>query len=842
MRTLVVAAEYPWPVNSGSRIRLSSTLRGLRAVGAVDLFSIVSDSRSDFSLPPDTEAPDRSARVAIDDRTHGPLRFATALARVDLPFELPWRSRRQVTAAVARFAAGPYDLVWYFRVRAWVLAGGEAAPTPAPATVVDLDDLEDQKILARLSIPPADHPGAGTRLRRLAGRGLWSEEIRRWRSLHRRIARHSDATVVCSALDAARTGLSGTRIVPNGYPEPSSAVDHAAVGSPPVVLFQGTLRYPPTADAARFLAGEIAPRLRSQVDDARVRLVGIASPSLEGLHDPPRVTVAGQVPDIAAELDGADVVVVPLRFGSGTRVKIIEAFAHRVPVVSTTLGAEGLDVDDGVHLLLADSADDIARTCERLLRDRSLRTQMVERAHHLYATRYRSEIAEAAVTDARLGRARRRPGMKRVRVVAQDFPWPASLGSHPRLDAVIRATMALGETDLFAFVPARRDEPRTVPPDIRLARVETVTNPRPDASFLRRAQWLASPGVPLEVFDARSRPSRERFAHWAGRYDFVWFSKATTYELLGRPRLGPTVVDLDDLEDAKILGRLRALGGDGGGGGGPGHAMRRTVADAQARRNAARWHRLQRSVATDADRVVLCSDLDVARLGVANAVVVPNGYRAPEVPVGRAEAGEPPTFVFPANFCYGPNTDAARWLVHEILPELRRHFPDVAVRLVGEPDTWLAGLRHPGVTVTGRVPAMEPELARADAVVVPIRFGSGTRIKILEAFAHRLPVVSTTMGAEGLDVVPDQHLLLADDLAYLPTPAPPSWATPPDAAGFVSAAEQLFLDRYQWSSAGAGIRDLALELHQSGRPRLSPVMLPVLRPAPSGGRRHRVHR
>ncbi len=413
-----MAAEYPWPVNSGSRIRLSSTLRGLRACGDVDMFSIVSNSRTDLADPPKDDAPDRWTLAAIDDAAPGPVRFAESLARVDLPFEIPWRSRPTITAALDRFASGPYDLVWFFQVRAWVLGGavpvrrgdGEAAPV-----VVDLDDLEDQKILARRAIRPetlADaaprteertRPGSGmahvsTVARAAGSRLLWAEEVRRWRSLHRRIADRAAAVVVCSDLDARRTALPRTRVVPNGYPDPGVPERRPRPsGTPPVVLFQGTLRYPPNADAARFLVDDVAPLLRSQVPDVQIRLVGLASPAVAALHDPPRVVVAGQVPDIAVELAGADVVVVPLRFGSGTRVKILEAFAHRVPVVSTTLGAEGLHAEPGEHLLTADSAAGLAAACAQLLGDRGRRDAMAALAYRHYREHGGSDLADAAV-------------------------------------------------------------------------------------------------------------------------------------------------------------------------------------------------------------------------------------------------------------------------------------------------------------------------------------------------------------------------------------------------------------------------------------------------------------
>jgi glycosyltransferase involved in cell wall biosynthesis len=408
----------------------------------------------------------------------------------------------------------------------------------------------------------------------------------------------------------------------------------------------------------------------------------------------------------------------------------------------------------------------------------------------------------------------------RTLVVAQDFPWPVSLGSHLRLQEVVRATAAVGEVDLFAFVPARRTEPCAVPDGVSVSRVATATNPRPHASWARRLRWLSSPGVPVDVVEARDPEIRHRFERWvAGPYDFVWFSKAATYERLSRPRLGPTVVDLDDLEDEKILGRLRAARSESASAAG---GLRRVLSDAQARLDARRWHRLQDSVAASADRVVLCSELDARRLGSPNVIVVPNGYRAPEAPTGRPDPGRPPTISFPANFCYGPNADAARWLVGDILPELEARLPGLSLRLVGEPDSWLTTLHRPEVTVTGRVAVIEPELARADVVAVPIRFGSGTRIKIIEAFAHRIPVVSTTVGAEGLDVAHDEHLLLADDPATFATACATLVNDLPRRQRLVAAAHELFLARYQWSAAGTRIAALAEELAGPGQPRRAP--------------------
>jgi len=147
-------------------------------------------------------------------------------------------------------------------------------------------------------------------------------------------------------------------------------------------------------DAADWFVREIAPRVRAQVADAEVRLVGRPTPGVERLHAPPAVTVVGRVDDMDPELERADLVVVPVRYGSGTRVKILEAFAHRIPVVSTTVGAEGLDVEDGRHLLIADDPDTFAARCRRLLTDSGLRHQLVEAGERLFEDRYTFTAAQ----------------------------------------------------------------------------------------------------------------------------------------------------------------------------------------------------------------------------------------------------------------------------------------------------------------------------------------------------------------------------------------------------------------------------------------------------------------
>ncbi len=395
MRTLVIAGEYPWPQNSGSRMRLATTLRALCQCGPTELVSIVPRGRGDFGPPDERLGLARVGRVAFDDRPPVGVRRLSSLVRTGTPLEFPWQDGPTVTRALTRFARGPYDLVWYFGVRPWGLVGGtEAAPV-----VLDLDDLENHKISARLSIPPAGG-GLKTVFRRRAARALSAEEMRRWTRLYRRAGQRTAMTVVCSRIDADRAraaGLTRVEVVPNGYHLVTEPLGRVAVGSPPTILFQGTLRYPPNADAARYLIEDIRPAIASLVPEAEVRLVGVATPAITALGDRPGVTIVGQVPDIDTELARADLALVPIRFGSGTRLKILEAFAHRIPVVSTGMGAEGLDVVDEHHLLIADAPDSIAAACARLLDDEDLRARLADNAHRLFVERFQADRVQDEV-------------------------------------------------------------------------------------------------------------------------------------------------------------------------------------------------------------------------------------------------------------------------------------------------------------------------------------------------------------------------------------------------------------------------------------------------------------
>lgn len=157
------------------------------------------------------------------------------------------------------------------------------------------------------------------------------------------------------------------------------------------VLFAGNLTYPPNAGAAVTLVREVLPRLRLLVDrPVTVTVAGEPGPDdqVRSLAAVPGVQVTGFVADLAACYRAADVVVAPLAAGGGTRIKLLEAFAYGLPVVTSTAGAAGLDLADRVHVLIADSPADTAGAVATLAASRGLRERLVAAAGGLVSRSY----------------------------------------------------------------------------------------------------------------------------------------------------------------------------------------------------------------------------------------------------------------------------------------------------------------------------------------------------------------------------------------------------------------------------------------------------------------------
>lgn len=168
------------------------------------------------------------------------------------------------------------------------------------------------------------------------------------------------------------------------------------------ILFVGTMGYFPNVDALLFFAEKIVPILRQRSRQPwQLRVVGKPPQKkwFRKLKYFPEIKLSGFVKDLHPEYEAADIVVAPIRGGGGTRIKILEAFAHGVPVVSTSKGVEGLDVDNGVHLLIEDDPRLFADACIRLMNDQPVRDEISRRAFNFAVSKYSPEIINRIWTE-----------------------------------------------------------------------------------------------------------------------------------------------------------------------------------------------------------------------------------------------------------------------------------------------------------------------------------------------------------------------------------------------------------------------------------------------------------
>jgi len=174
-------------------------------------------------------------------------------------------------------------------------------------------------------------------------------------------------------------------VVPTGVDTEQFCPDKQPGQEKPLVVFVGAMDWEPNVDAVKYFCEEIWPLVLAKVPGARFRIVG-RNPDrrVRGLAGP-TVEVTGRVPSVVEHLRAAAAVVVPLRIGGGTRIKIYEAMAVGKAVVSTTVGAEGLDVHHGQNILLCDATDDFAESVAAMLRDEQVRGRLGRAAAELAA-------------------------------------------------------------------------------------------------------------------------------------------------------------------------------------------------------------------------------------------------------------------------------------------------------------------------------------------------------------------------------------------------------------------------------------------------------------------------
>lgn len=404
MQILFVTTSLPVPSDNGRAIRSLSIVQALRGIGHE--LSFVSFSKKDrpedlyplsaycrsidlvaFDMKNLTEQSDylRRLKCLLSLKSYSVERFRSEAMRVRIQEKLIQRE---------------YDLI---------VCDGMYALTNVPVTkipiILNCHNIE-YTILKRYA-----------ELERDIATKLYARlESHLLRSAERNVCYRVALAMVCSQIDLA--AIRSLRMDLPAYVVPNVVdtdfihpTQRSSMGSvDPVLLFQGAMDWYPNRDAVEYFTRSILPRIRQEYPNARFIVAGRNPPAqfVEQFRLDPLIEFTGTVPDMRPYLAAATVVIVPLRVGGGTRIKILEACAAGRPTVSTTLGAEGLSLEAGKEIILADEPTEFACSVVKLLRDPDLRDAIARPARSAVVERY-SQLAlkkalEELLSNLQLGK------------------------------------------------------------------------------------------------------------------------------------------------------------------------------------------------------------------------------------------------------------------------------------------------------------------------------------------------------------------------------------------------------------------------------------------------------
>jgi glycosyltransferase involved in cell wall biosynthesis len=393
-RLLYLSPVIPATTGNGLAMRASMVIQLLARHYRVSLLVIRLYAPFEGPIPPDiTSLCDRSAAIpvsrAMSPSSSPPLGSLRKLIdRVRLGQSRP--TDEESVTSDRPFGGARFDVVHVFRLAMLPFARLYIDQSRhLPKRHLDLDDIES--ITRRRLSELYESNGHETMARYEA------EAARRAEVLEADAMRDFDRLYVCSVEDRAllvRAGGAKVCVLPNALPLQDS-LPLPPENRPFTFLFVGTLGYYPNEDAARFFCTEVLPLIRRAIDrDVQFMIVGSgATPAVRQLAASPDIRLVGPVPDVAPAYREANAVVVPIRAGGGTRIKVLEAFSYRRPVVATSIGVEGIAARPDVHFLLGNTAAELADQCVRLMRSSSLAERLIEAAHALFCRAYTVEAA-----------------------------------------------------------------------------------------------------------------------------------------------------------------------------------------------------------------------------------------------------------------------------------------------------------------------------------------------------------------------------------------------------------------------------------------------------------------
>lgn len=376
MKILIISRCLPYPLFHGDHLILHYLARELALRGhELELLA--------FSLDPETKlaremSNDFDDIQVIREFSRSPLDYLLRLPRIFPEAENQCWNPEMWSAIRTRIERFRYDLVHFF--------GGiqvyEYRNTVAPYLPTVIVPYDSMSLYYKRRMRVARKPSAW-----LLAWGQYLLAAHYERQIYHGFGR----TVTVSEVDAALLrGLNPALpidVIPNGV-DCKIELEEKQSNLSEQIIFVGNYAYPPNLEAAYLLIKTILPRIHVHAPDLRVLIVGPNPPAKLRSLASPTVEVTGYVDDVSVLLRQSDCFVSPLHSGAGIRNKILEAMAAGVPVVATPLSCEGIDVDPGENVLLANSPEEFARTTLQLLKDTQLQRHVRLEGHRLVSNQY----------------------------------------------------------------------------------------------------------------------------------------------------------------------------------------------------------------------------------------------------------------------------------------------------------------------------------------------------------------------------------------------------------------------------------------------------------------------
>lgn len=393
--------------------------------------------------------------------------------------------------------------------------------------------------------------------------------------------------------------------------------------------------------------------------------------------------------------------------------------------------------------------------------------------------------------------------MRRVLVIDEDLPWPTNSGKKIRTFALLRRLAKCYDITLLCY--GSESKAVAVLQSAKI-NVHTVPPPRSRIGLSLYVTLLRNTlsRFPYSVTKHHSSRFQRRFEELlsTGRYDLIQCEWTPYAQFLPQDLDIPVILSTHNIE-AQIWGRRASASNSW---------FAKLFFNLQA-------HKMESFERTAFGRfrnvaVVSSADSQVAtKWGAREVWVVDNGVDFDQFKFCSYDEEMSGRMLFLGSLDWFPNQDGLVWFTSEILPRVRQMEPNATLRVVGRhaPKSLERRLRQtPGVDFVGEVENVQHEIAHASLVVVPLRIGGGTRIKILEAMAAGRAVISTSIGAEGLDVNDGVHIRIEDEIASLSKAAASLLRDNERRRALAAAARQLTVDRYSWDRS-AQVLDRAWE-------------------------------